>query len=95
MEAAAYGLLRLKPDELERLQCHELELLFDGYKLCEDRENARLAYFTFWNLMPHVKKGSLSVDKILKPLIGENQKTKEELLAEKEYYTNLFMKGGK
>lgn len=68
--------------------------MFDGCRLREDRENARIAYFTYWIVAPHVKKGTLSVDKILKPLASEKQKTKEDLLAEKEYYTNLFMKGG-
>lgn len=85
----------MKPWELERLQCHELETLFDGYRLREDRDNARMAYFTYWIVMPHVRKGKLSLNKILKPIIGKKEKTKEELLAEKEYYKNLFRKGGK
>ena len=42
-----------------------------------------------------VRKGKLSLNKILKPIIGQKERTKEELLAEKEYYKKLFGKGGK
>lgn len=73
----------MKPWELERLQCHELETLFDGYRLREDRDNARMAYFTYWIVMPHVRKGKLSLNKILKPIIGKKEKRKRNFWQKK------------
>lgn len=94
IEAAAYGLLNLKPRELEQMQPQEIETMFEGYKVSTDRKNAVAAYFAYWLVAPHVKKNSVTPEKILKPLQDRKKKSRQELLDEKEYFTKLAQKGG-
>lgn len=87
-------MLDLKPSELPLLQPQEVEKMFEGYKVATDRKNALTAYFVYWLVAPHVKKKSVTPEKILKPLQEKKAKSRSELLNEKEYFTNLMQKGG-
>lgn len=84
----------LKPNELEKLQVHEIDTMFEGYKIKRDRQNALTSYFAYWLVAPHVKKNSVSPEIILKPLTEKRSKTRNELLREKEHFNKLLLKGG-
>ena len=47
IEQMAYGLLELKPRELDRLQPHEFEKMLEGYVMRRDKQNEVQAYFTY------------------------------------------------
>lgn len=68
--------------------------MFEGYKVSTDRKNALTAYFVCTLMLPHVKKNSVTPEKILKPLQDKKKKSRAELLNEKEYFTKLAQKGG-
>lgn len=76
------------------MQPQEIETMFEGYKVSTDRKNAVAAYFAYWLVVPHVKKNSVTPEKILKPLQDRKKKSRQELLDEKEYFTKLAQKGG-
>jgi len=61
-------------------------------ELADERENRRLAYFTTWIIAPHIKKGKVSMDKILKPLLPKKEVTNAK--EDKEFLEGL-MKNGK
>lgn len=88
----AYGLLELKPRELDKLQPHEFEKMLEGYVMRRDKQNEVQAYFTYLMVAPHVKKDSITVEKILKPL--QPHKAKEVKQADREYFENLNRKLG-
>lgn len=68
--------------------------MFEGYKVGQNRKNALAAYFVYWMVAPHVKKKSITPEKILKPLQEKKIKSRDELIEEKEYFTKLAQKGG-
>lgn len=68
--------------------------MFEGHKVATERKNALTAYFVYWLVAPHVKKKSVTPEKILKPLEDKKKKSRVELLNEKEYFTKLAQKGG-
>ena len=68
--------------------------MVEGYKVATERKNALTAYFVYWLVAPHVKKKSVTPEKILKPLEDKKKKSRAELLNEKEYFTKLAQKGG-
>ena len=76
------------------MQPQEIETMFEGYKVSTDRKNAVAAYFAYWLVAPHVKKNSVTPEKILTPLQDRKKKSRQELLDEKEYFTKLAQKGG-
>lgn len=87
MEPLAYGPLELKPWEFAKLQPQEFEKMLEGYTLRRDRDNELRAYFTCLLIAPHVKKDSITVEKILKPL--QPHKVKQVTQQEKAYFQRM------
>ena len=76
--------LGYKANEVMELQPQEIATILEGAELAEEIENRRAAYFTAWLIAPHVKKGKVSMDKILKPLLKRKKQTTDQLKSEKE-----------
>lgn len=75
------------------MQVHEIETMFDGYRLRCDDINLRVAYFVYWIIAPHLRKSSnLSPEKIARPLMHKKEKSKNELLSEKKHYMKFAEK---
>lgn len=91
-EKIAYGALNLTPREFEDLQPQEFEKLIAGYTWRKQRDEEKLAYFTCWQVAPHMSR-AITVEKILNPLRPEEKKSGEELLKEKEYYAKKYKVG--
>ena len=69
--------------------------MFEGYKVKYRQEKRCSGLFCVTGLLPlHVKKNSVTPEKILKPLQDRKKKSRQELLDEKEYFTKLAQKGG-
>ena len=62
--------------------------------IAEERNATKAAYYTYWLLMPYLRKSStLTPEKIAKPFLSEKPKNREALLEEKEYYMKMMKEG--
>lgn len=83
----------MKPWELEALQPHEIEKMFQGHTMAEQKRNWTRSYFTMLLLAPYTtKKSKITVAAIMKPLLPKKETDPEELLAEKEHYSRMAQK---
>lgn len=87
-EPLAYGLLALKPWELEKLQPYEFLLMVEGAVWRRERQEDILAYFVtpLINVQLDPKK-QIKMETLIKPLRSNNsEKTKEE----QKYFKEAF-----
>jgi len=68
-----------------------VEEIVKGIELADERTNRRLAYFTTWLVAPHVKKGKVSMDKILKPLLPKEKAKVDK--TDKDFLEGLLKNG--
>lgn len=61
--------------------------MLEGYVSRRDRANEVQAYFTYLMVAPHVKRDSITVEKILKPL--QPHKVKEVTKEDREYFEKM------
>ncbi|MFS1513060.1 phage tail assembly chaperone [Chengkuizengella sp. SCS-71B] len=65
MQAFAYGILSLKPQEFWSLTLAEYNLMIKGYELREEQEWRRTAQLAAWVMSPHLKR-PITADKLFK-----------------------------
>lgn len=85
--ALAFGVLKLKPWELDRLTLFEFHDMVNAYIEAKTAERWETAYWIANIISPHMKKPA-KVEKLMKPFL--KQKTKLELAQEAdEFYKNF------
>lgn len=88
MEPVAYGLLALKPWELERLQPYEFLLMVEGAIWRKQRQEDIMAYFVTPLININLdKKHQISPQALIAPLRGDSE---ERARAEKQHFKDAF-----
>ena len=85
---AAYGVLKLKPWEFEELSIMDFNQMLDAHNEAKQAERWETAYWVSQLISVHTKR-AVTPEALMEPF---NQKTREDILAEREAFFREFGK---
>jgi hypothetical protein len=81
----AYGHLKLKPNEFYEMDLNDFEDMRTAHEQAETERRWEMAYWVCNMISPHLGKGKVSVNSLVKPFLP-----KKEIVRTKEECENFF-----